>query len=94
MCQALSPSLKGPGYEATSGHAVGFNSKREEESAWLLTVKNDSGIVTGMLGRTCKRHKTESKYNNLPYGEILLKTAFVDTVRQSHYSARTVLKRS
>ena len=51
------------GCSSTSGHAVGYNSKWEEEFPWLLTVKNDSGVVTGMLCRICKRHKTESKYN-------------------------------
>ena len=29
----------------------------------VIAFKNDSGIVTGMLCRICKRHKTENKYN-------------------------------
>ena len=45
------------------GHAVGYKSEWEEEFPWLLPLKNDSGVVTGMLCRTCKRHKTENKYN-------------------------------
>ena len=45
------------------GHAVGYNSEREEEFPWLLRLKNDSGIVTGMLNGICKMHKTDNKYN-------------------------------
>ena len=45
------------------GHAVGHNFEWEKEFPWLLPLQNDSGIVTAMLCRICKRHKTENKYN-------------------------------
>ena len=45
------------------GHVVVYNSEWEEEFSWLVPMRNDSGIVTGMLCRNCKRHETENKYN-------------------------------
>ena len=45
------------------GHAVVNNSEWEEVFLWLMPVTNDLGIMTGMLCRICKRHKTENKYN-------------------------------
>ena len=44
-------------------HAVGYKIKWEREFPWLLTKKNSTGTVTGMLCRFCKRHKTGNKYN-------------------------------
>ena len=62
---------------------MGYNSKWEEEFPWLLTVKNDSGIVTEMLCRTCKKHKTESKYNkSTVWSEIPCACIRKDSVRR------------
>ena len=44
-------------------HAVVYNSEWEEQFMWLLPLTTDSGVVTGMLCRICKRHKMENKYN-------------------------------
>ena len=45
------------------GHAVVYNSDWELEFPWLMPLKNESGMVKGMLCSICKRHKTENKYN-------------------------------
>ena len=44
----------------SGGYVVVYNSEWEEE---LVPMRSNSGIVTGMLCRICKRHKTENKYN-------------------------------
>ena len=50
------------GNDATK-HALGYKTKWESEFPWLLPEKNSTGTETGMLCRSCKRHKTGNKYN-------------------------------
>lgn len=40
----------------SKGDAVVYNSEWEGEFPWLLSLTNESGIVTGMVCRICKRH--------------------------------------
>ena len=48
----------------TTKHAVGYNSEWEKDFPWLHPVHSvETGSVTGMLCRLCKKHKTKNKYN-------------------------------
>lgn len=58
------PSLTTGSTPADSKHAIGYNCEWETEFPWLQPVRDiDSGVVTGMLCRLCKKHETKSKYN-------------------------------
>ena len=47
----------------TTKHAVGYNSEWED-FPWLHPVHSiETGSVTGMLCRLCKKLKTKNKYN-------------------------------
>ena len=49
----------------SSGHAVVYNSKWEEEFPWILIVKYDTGIVTGMLYMMCDTMPRVSRLSRL-----------------------------
>ena len=59
---AVTP-VSAPTASGSARHVVGYKAEWETEFSWLQAVRDETGLIVGMLCGLCKLHKTKNKYN-------------------------------